>query len=739
MEQTAETPDNSVAEMIVEVPVIQTPERTQQVVNTYVQHVVNAVEAEKPKIIELTVQRKKPIIQEKMNQVIKPIKIPQVQFLTKVDDMPVVVQRQVSTDQTVQKAMEVPLLQFTDKVVDNPVVVKRQISTATVQKTMETPQSQCIGEMIDVPVVSVVQVPRACVVKKTVENPQLQTVEKSAEDPQTQTIQGTQTSESSGNASFHQAAQAAPRVQKIVEMPKVQSSDGEVDMPVVTQRQVPMIPNVQKTVEVPQIQYVDKIVDAPVVAWTEDVSVGTQTVSRKRKLPLETESADGTSDVEHGLVQEEESRREMDETRERHAAGEDPDLLQVAPNMEAGGSHLQATAEEERIVEWTQDLREIRRMVEFLVRRERKLDVKADVAVKRLARLEKEHSQLEDEEREASLPDALADRTKVVKLVVDKWFVDKGFGFGRVPTGEVIFIHASVVRGAEVLMIGTDAWVQVVRDDARAQGGYRACKAWGHAAWKEERDKERASKVAEQVRRAAALTAELAAQSEKEVSEVCSHPPGLHDEAAAVTPQPTCSPSLVTSNSLQTSQGFLSFSGKFRERQPRSDTRAQEKAALVDETLSLLAKVTGKDEASMRPRFQGMKLEDLRRERDRWRKRAEEKQRLRVKKEEAWELFQRQPRLGASRREEFEREYKQKVTTKRLSPFDLGPPDADEKSLQEWMDKLLVQALAQDRKKEARERQNMGQEDSNSQRRRAWEKIWDPRVLALSPFLAAGN
>ena len=52
------------------------------------------------------------------------------------------------------------------------------------------------------------------------------------------------------------------------------------------------------------------------------------------------------------------------------------------------------------------------------------------------------------------------------------------------------------------------------------------------------------------------------------------------------------------------------------------------------------------------------------------------------------------------------------------------------------MDKLLVQALAQDRKKEARERQNMGQEDSNSQRRRAWEKIWDPRAPVLSPFPA---
>ena len=114
------------------------------------------------------------------------------------------------------------------------------------------------------------------------------------------------------------------------------------------------------------------------------------------------------------------------------------------------------------------------------------------------------------------------------------------------------------------------------------------------------------------------------------------------------------------------------------------------------------------------PKFEGTKLEDLRRERDRWKKRAEEKQRLRGKKEEAWELFQRQPRLGAARREEFERDYKQKVTTKRFSPFDLGPPDADEKSPQASVEDLFKIALAQDQKKEARERQNMGQEDSNS-------------------------
>ena len=78
-------------------------------------------------------------------------------------------------------------------------------------------------------------------------------------------------------------------------------------------------------------------------------------------------------------------------TRHVRGARQRKDLLQVASTMEAGGSHLQGTTEDERLVDWTQDLREIRRMVEFLMRRERKLEVKADVAVRRLERLEKEH------------------------------------------------------------------------------------------------------------------------------------------------------------------------------------------------------------------------------------------------------------------------------------------------------------------------------------------------------------
>ena len=533
-EQTIENSANSVAEMIVEVPVIQTPERTQQVVNTLVQHDVDTVEVEKPKITELTVQRKKPIIQEKINQVTRHIKIPQVQFLTKVDDMPFVVQRQVSTAQTVQKAMEVPPLQFTDKVMNIPVVAQRQIPMEqTVQKTMEIPHLQCVDEVIDVPAEVAVQAPHVHIVGKTVEEPQSQIVE-NAETPEIQMVRGTETSESLSIAPVCRSTQAEiveaveigaiPPTEfarpifvttPVLETPRVQLIDKVVSIPVMAQRQVPSAQKVQKIVEMPKILccsnrsvplIMEQIVEAPQIIPREFVlspreggmDGNHRLAPQKRKSISEcgmTEDEPSENDVcrasasscevsceTHGLVQGGESRLEVDETRERHAAdkGEGLGLLPVAPNMEAGGSHLQATAEEEQTVDWAQDLREIRRMVEFLVRRERKLDVKADVAVRRLERLEREHSQLEDEEREASLQDALADRTKVVKLVVDKWFVDKGFGFGS-------RLHPRH-RGAEVLTIGTDAWVQVMHDDARAQGVYRARKAWGHAAWKEERD-----------------------------------------------------------------------------------------------------------------------------------------------------------------------------------------------------------------------------------------------------------
>ena len=190
--------------------------------------------------------------------------------------------------------------------------------------------------------------------------------------------------------------------------------------------------------------------------------------------------------------------------------------------------------------------------------------------------------------------------------------------------------------------------------------------------------------MAQQVRRAAALTAELAAQSEKKTAAVCDQPPGLdelagHIEAPYVGaggshPQATmmldpwttykCPSSrhAKVSSPLSASQDLSSYSGKFRGRQKRSDTRAQEVSV-------------GETTASRQ-------------------------------KGEAWQLFLRQPSWGPKRREDFEREYKQKVTAGPLySPF--GSNKREERSLQEWVDKLLVNALAEDRKKEARERQSM--------------------------------
>ena len=220
---------------------------TQQGANTHVQHVVDTVEVEKPKITELTVQRKKPIIQEKINQVTRHIKIPQVQFLTKVDDMPVVVQRQVSTAQIVQKAMEVPPLQFTDTVNDIPVEAQRQISMVrTIQKTTEIPQLQCDDHVAAYPVITV-----ASTVFPTATVP----VSMGRPYPVSQVMT--------------QEVVVPFAVPKKLDSPQVQLIDKVVNVPVTAQRQVSSAPRVQKiveTVEVPQIQYIDKIVDAPVTS-----------------------------------------------------------------------------------------------------------------------------------------------------------------------------------------------------------------------------------------------------------------------------------------------------------------------------------------------------------------------------------------------------------------------------------------------------------------------------------------
>ena len=87
VEQIIETPAISLAGKIVEMPV-QTQEKTRQVTNPQVQHVVNAVEAETPKVIQETVQKKWPVINEKINQMTKHPKVPQMQVVEKTVEGP---------------------------------------------------------------------------------------------------------------------------------------------------------------------------------------------------------------------------------------------------------------------------------------------------------------------------------------------------------------------------------------------------------------------------------------------------------------------------------------------------------------------------------------------------------------------------------------------------------------------------------------------------------------------------
>ena len=142
VEQTDETPDLSFAEKIIEKPVTQTQGKTQQVVNTHVQHVVNTVDAE----------------------------VPLSQFTDKAVDIPVVAQRQISTVQTVQTSIEIPQLQFCDEAIDAPavfVVLVPQVHV--VEKKAEIPQFQVDDKVVDVPVESVAQGPLVHVVAKTVQ------------------------------------------------------------------------------------------------------------------------------------------------------------------------------------------------------------------------------------------------------------------------------------------------------------------------------------------------------------------------------------------------------------------------------------------------------------------------------------------------------------------------------------------------------------------------------------------
>ena len=736
VEQTIEDPAIPLVEKTVEMPVIRKKEKTQHVVNTHVQHVVNTVEVERSKLIKETQHRKKPIINEKINQMTKHIKIPQVQFLNKVDDMLVDVQQQIRPmTQTVQKTTEIPQLQFPDQVVDVPVMVQRQVSSIeTVQKTVEVPQTQSIVKELrsKFEVGHTSEVPR-----------QLRSV------------------------------------QKTVEVPRVQYIDKVADIPVDMQRQVS---TTQAAQDIEEVEDVPALTQSEVPNITDDDEDWLEQESKKRKLPMPadavSESRADESDFDRfddlvlpspegktlfvsiasGDEAEDESDKEHEMTRSLVQGGES--MLVDETDAQAPERELVQAVHDvaSDMSDVKNELAHVREMVGVLVRRERSAEHKAEAATRRLDRMEREQTEADDAEHEANLQEALANQSKAVKVLVDKWFVDKGYGFGKAPTGEIVFIHASAVQGAEVLTIGTDAWVQVVNDDARAQGGYRAKRAWGRNAWKAERDKENANKVAQQVRRAAALTAELAAQSEKKTAAVCDQPPGLDELAGHIEapnmgaggshPQATMMPDPwatykcpsaeegqpannappETTNCVPANQGTFALAKRFHGARSRSATRNVETRNMVDEALDFYEKANGRDRTQKRQELENMRPGELRRSLERWQAHAEEVQRLQEKKEHAWDLYSRVPNFRRMKKEDFERDFAHKV---------VYSGKVDEKRLQEWTDEMQSKVQRAERELEARERKWMESEDSNSQRRRAWEKLWQPGTFSSLSYFSS--
>ena len=63
------------------------------------------------------------------------------------------------------------------------------------------------------------------------------------------------------------------QVTKHAEIPQTQNVDKVVDMPVVTQRQVPQIQTALKTVEAPPAQFVGRVVEAPEIVVRKHVEI----------------------------------------------------------------------------------------------------------------------------------------------------------------------------------------------------------------------------------------------------------------------------------------------------------------------------------------------------------------------------------------------------------------------------------------------------------------------------------
>ena len=86
------------------------------------------------------------------------------------------------------------------------------------------------------------------------------------------------------------------------------------------------------------------------------------------------------------------------------------------------------------------------------------------------------------------------------------------------------------------------------------------------------------------------------------------------------------------------------------------------------------------------------------------------------------------PNFRLKNKENFEEDFKHRAVYN---------SKVDEKRLQEWTDEMQSKVQKAERELEARERKWMASEDSNSQRRRALENLWEPGAFSSSPYLSS--
>lgn len=151
---------------------------------------------------------------------------------------------------------------------------------------------------------------------------------------------------------------------------------------------------------------------------------------------------------------------------------------------------------------------------------------KVDADVRKLSRLEAlETEATEDIEPNADFETAI-EKKEMTQARVTSWFVEKGYGFAKIGE-ETVFIHASVVRVAQSLMVNERAVVRVMRDHSKPGNKIKATEAWSIQAWRGEQAVQRAMKAAERSKKAAELGAKFASESARATEEALFAPPGL--------------------------------------------------------------------------------------------------------------------------------------------------------------------------------------------------------------------